>query len=151
MDAEGVERFLSAQEPVWDAVVDELRRGRKTTHWMWFVFAQLRGLGTSPRAHFYGLASADEARAYLAHPVLGARLRQCVELVLAVEGRSVHDIFGSPDDQKLRSSLTLFEHVAPDDALFARALDRLYGGQRDARTLALLLGADPQPLRGDIR
>ncbi|KQW35601.1 DUF1810 domain-containing protein [Rhizobacter sp. Root404] len=138
MSAEGVERFLDAQEPIYGQVVEELRRGRKTGHWMWFVFPQLRGLGRSPTAQFYGLASADEARAYLAQPVLGQRLRQCVDLVLAVDGRSVHDIFGSPDDLKLRSSLTLFDHVAPHDPVFGRALDRLFGGVRDDRTLALL-------------
>jgi uncharacterized protein (DUF1810 family) len=138
MSAEGVERFLDAQEPICGQVVEELRRGRKTGHWMWFVFPQLRGLGRSPTAQFYGLASADEARAYLAQPVLGQRLRQCVDLVLAVDGRSVHDIFGSPDDLKLRSSLTLFDHVAPHDPVFGRALDRLFGGVRDDRTLALL-------------
>jgi uncharacterized protein (DUF1810 family) len=138
MSAEGVERFLDAQDPIYGQVVEELRRGRKTGHWMWFVFPQLRGLGRSPTAQFYGLASADEARAYLAQPVLGQRLRQCVDLVLAVDGRSVHDIFGSPDDLKLRSSLTLFDHVAPHDPVFGRALDRLFGGVRDDRTLALL-------------
>lgn len=138
MSAEGVERFLDAQEPIYGQVVEELRRGRKTGHWMWFVFPQLRGLGRSPTAQFYGLASADEARAYLAQPVLGQRLRQCVDLVLAVDGRSVHDIFGSPDDLKLRSSLTLFDHVAAHDPVFGRALDRLFGGVRDDRTLALL-------------
>jgi uncharacterized protein (DUF1810 family) len=138
MSAEGVERFLDAQEPIYGQVVEELRRGRKTSHWMWFVFPQLRGLGRSPAAQFYGLASADEARAYLEQPVLGQRLRQCVDLVLAVDGRSAHDIFGSPDDLKLRSSLTLFDHVAPHDPVFGRALDRLFGGMRDDRTLVLL-------------
>jgi uncharacterized protein (DUF1810 family) len=147
MRADGIERFVDAQDRVHDQVVAELRRGRKTSHWMWFVFPQLRGLGRSETARFYGLASADEARAYLAHPVLGPRLRECVALVLDVDGRSVHEIFGSPDDLKLRSCLTLFAHIAPDDGLFQRALDRLFGGERDERTLALL--DEPKSLRGE--
>src|SRR5512145_3167284 len=95
-----LERFVEAQDPVYDAVRAELRAGRKASHWMWFVFPQLRGLGHSATARYYGLASADEAGAYLAHPVLGARLRECVRLALAVEGRTAHAVFGSPDDLK---------------------------------------------------
>jgi uncharacterized protein (DUF1810 family) len=101
-------RFVLAQAPVYAQVVDELRAGKKTSHWMWFIFPQLRGLGTSANAEFYGLGSADEAFAYWQHALLGSRLRECVELMLAVKGRTPHDILGTPDDLKLRSCLTLF-------------------------------------------
>lgn len=135
-----LERFVDAQRGVYGDVLDELRAGRKASHWMWFVFPQLRGLGYSATAHYYGIVSAAEARAYLAHPVLGARLRECIELLLAVQGRSAHAIFGSPDDLKLRSSLTLFDAVS-GDPLFRRALDRYFDGQPDPATLSRL---DPQ-------
>ena len=140
MDGAGfdLERFTRAQAPVIDAVRDELRAGRKQSHWMWFVFPQLRGLGLSSTAQHYGITSLQEARAYLAHPVLGPRLRECCELMLAVpEPRSAHDILGSPDDLKFRSCVTLFGLAAPGESLFARCLDRFYGGQSDARTLGL--------------
>lgn len=132
-----LERFVEAQRGAYADVLDELRAGRKTTHWMWFVFPQLRGLGHSPTAHYYGIDSAAEARAYLAHPVLGPRLRECIELLLRVEGRSAHAIFGSPDDLKLRSSLTLFQAVS-NDPLFGRALERYYDGRPDGVTLERL-------------
>jgi uncharacterized protein (DUF1810 family) len=133
-----LERFTRAQAPVMNAVRGELRAGRKQSHWMWFVFPQLRGLGLSSTAQLYGIASLQEARAYLAHPVLGARLRECCELMLAVpEPRSAHDILGSPDDLKFRSCVTLFSLAAPDEPLFARCLARFYGGQADVRTLGL--------------
>jgi uncharacterized protein (DUF1810 family) len=134
-------RFVEAQRPVMDDVRAELAAGRKRTHWMWFVFPQLRGLGHSAMARHYGIASRDEAVAYLAHPVLGARLRECVELVLAVQGRTAHEIFGSPDDLKLRSCLTLFREVDGADGVFGRALARYYDGQSDPMTLQLLAGA----------
>jgi uncharacterized protein (DUF1810 family) len=133
-----LDRFVAAQAPVWDAVRAELAAGRKRTHWMWFVFPQLRGLGRSETARHYGIASRAEAEAYLAHPLLGARLREGVELVLATEGRSAHDIFGSPDDLKLRSCLTLFDAVSGGAGPFARALERFYGGRPDPATLELL-------------
>lgn len=133
-----LQRFVDAQADVYDAVCDELRGGRKTSHWMWFVFPQLRGLGQSAMAQRYGIASLDEARAYLAHPLLGARLRDCTRLVLQVEGRSVHAIFGSPDDFKFCSCMTLFAFAAPDEDVFAQALDRYFGGEPDPRTLNLL-------------
>jgi uncharacterized protein (DUF1810 family) len=132
-----VDRFVRAQEPVIAEVRAELKAGRKATHWMWFVFPQLAGLGFSHRAQFYGIASLDEARAYLAHPVLGPRLVECTELVNAVEGRTAHDIFGSPDDVKFRSSMTLFALAAPE-AVFDAALAKYFGGERDGRTLELL-------------
>jgi uncharacterized protein (DUF1810 family) len=134
-------RFVEAQQPVMDDVRAELAAGRKRTHWMWFVFPQLRGLGRSAMARHFGIASRDEAVAYLAHPVLGARLRECVELVLAVQGRTAHEILGSPDDLKLRSCLTLFREVDGADGVFGRALARYYDGQSDPMTLQLLAGA----------
>jgi len=137
-DPHDLDRFFTAQAPVIDAVLDELRAGRKRTHWMWFVFPQLRGLGHSQMAWHFGIASRDEAAAFLAHPVLGPRLRECVELVLAVRGRTAHEIFGSPDDLKLCSCLTLFAEVAGGDSVFDRALRQYFGGQPDPATLDLL-------------
>jgi uncharacterized protein (DUF1810 family) len=131
-----IERFVDAQSAVYDSVLAELRAGRKSGHWMWFVFPQLRGLGRSGTASYYGIASPVEALEYLAHPVLGERLRECVELVLAVQERSAKEIFGSPDDLKFRSSMTLFAEIAPDEPLFQRALDRYFGGDRDPLTTA---------------
>jgi uncharacterized protein (DUF1810 family) len=144
LDAEGLERFVEAQAPVYDAVCRELGAGRKTSHWMWFVFPQLRVLGRSATARFFGLADLAEARAYAGHPVLGPRLVECSARVLAVPGRSAHEIFGTPDDLKLRSCMTLFELAAAAPApVFARVLERLYGGERDPLTLAALGGRDP--------
>ena len=133
-----LQRFAQAQAPVFETVLAELGAGRKRSHWMWFVFPQLRGLGLSSMAEHYGIASLDEARAYLAHPVLGPRLRECCALVQRVAGRSANQILGSPDDLKFRSCLTLFARAAPDEPLFAQALEKYYGGQADPRTLARL-------------
>ena len=133
-----LQRFVDAQAPVMTRVEAELRAGRKSSHWMWFVFPQLRGLGRSAMAERYGMASLDEARAYLAHPVLGMRLRECCSLVLAVQGSSAQTIFGSPDDSKFRSSLTLFGRAAPQEPVFADCLRRYYNGVEDPATLALL-------------
>ena len=133
-----LQRFVDAQEPVYDAVTAELRSGRKLTHWMWFVFPQHRSLGRSGTALHYGLESRAEARSYWQHPLLGARLRACCELLLAVEGRSAHAIFGSPDDMKLRSSMTLFAAAVPEEPLFGQVLERYYGARPDERTLELL-------------
>lgn len=133
-----LDRFVSAQAPVYDEVLAELRAGRKTSHWMWFVFPQLRALGRSGTARRFGIADLGEAVAYAADPLLGARLVECAELVLAVEGRSAHQIFGSPDDLKLRSSMTLFERAAPAQPVFAQVLDRYYAGERDPLTLQAL-------------
>jgi uncharacterized protein (DUF1810 family) len=133
-----LERFVTAQAPVFSAVLDELKAGRKRSHWMWFIFPQLRGLGRSPTAEFYGLGSLDEARAYLAHPLLGPRLILCTETVLAVEGRSLHAIFGSPDDLKLCSSMTLCALAAGEgESVFRRALNRYCQGHLDEQTVAL--------------
>ena len=133
-----LQRFVDAQAPVYDRVIAELREGRKRSHWMWFVFPQIAGLGSSPMAQRYAVASRAEAVAYLAHPVLGPRLRECARLVTTMEGRSIHDIFGSPDDMKFHSSMTLFAEAAPDNADFRAALDKYFGGERDAATLARL-------------
>ena len=136
-DPHDIDRFLVAQQPVIGAVRDELRLGRKASHWMWFVFPQLAGLGRSAMAQHYAIGSVEEARAFLDHPVLGSRLVECVELVLAVEGRTAHDIFGSPDDMKLRSCLTLFDAI-DRNGVFARALERYFEGKPDRATLDLL-------------
>ena len=133
-----LQRFVEAQAPVWPRVRGELAAGAKTSHWMWFVLPQLRGLGRSATALHFGLASGDEARAYWRHPLLGARLKEGSQLVVAVAGRSALQIFGPPDDLKFRSCMTLFEAVAPDEPVFARALEKYFGGERDVRTLELL-------------
>jgi uncharacterized protein (DUF1810 family) len=132
--------FVAAQAPVYAAVEGELRAGHKTSHWMWFVFPQLLGLGHSEMSRRYALSSLADARAYLAHPVVGPRLRHCTGLVNAVEGRSVHDIFGSPDDLKFHSSMTLFHLAAPEEGLFTVALGRYFAGREDRATLDLLEG-----------
>lgn len=136
-DPYDLDRFVTAQGPVIARVRDELGRGRKTSHWMWFVFPQIAGLGMSAMSQRFAIRSLDEARAYLAHPVLGPRLIECVRLVLAHEGKSAHDIFGSPDDMKFHSCLTLFTEVATDD-VFLRALEKYFSGRQDAATLDLL-------------
>jgi uncharacterized protein (DUF1810 family) len=138
-------RFLKAQESTLDTVLTELRGGRKRSHWMWYVFPQVEGLGYSATARHYAIKSLDEARAYLAHPVLGARLRDCAEAVAAIEGRSAQEIFGSPDDLKLCSSMTLFERVAEPGSVFSRVIERFYGGERDARTLAIVSAMGGKP------
>jgi uncharacterized protein (DUF1810 family) len=131
-------RFVTAQDGVYDDVVAELRAGRKRSHWMWFVFPQVAGLGSSPMAKRYAIASLAEARAYIAHPVLGERLRHCTDLVLAARDRDITATLGSPDDVKFRSSMTLFGRAAPDEARFGAALDRYFRGEADAATLQRL-------------
>ena len=134
-----LKRFVHAQAGVFDAVQAELRAGRKRSHWMWFVFPQLAGLGFSPTAQFYGITGRAEAKAYLAHPVLGPRLLDCTQAVLAVEDRSLYEIFGSPDDLKFRSSMTLFDAAGAGTAsVFQEALVRYCGAEPDPRTLDLL-------------
>jgi uncharacterized protein (DUF1810 family) len=133
-----LERFVNAQGPVYDRVCAELSNGRKSSHWIWFIFPQLRGLGSSATAEKFGIASRAEAQAYLDHPVLGLRLRECAALVNQIEGRSVQQIFGYPDDLKFRSSMTLFASVAPGDHVFRDALEKYFAGEPDARTLELL-------------
>jgi uncharacterized protein (DUF1810 family) len=133
-----LQRFVEAQARVYHTVVDELRAGRKRSHWIWFVFPQLSGLGSSPMAALYAISSLDEARAYLQHDVLGPRLHECAQLVNRVEGRSVTQIFGSPDDLKVRSSMTLFARATDDNDDFVELLERYYGGQEDPLTVARL-------------
>ena len=131
-----LDRFVRAQAPVIDDVRRELGAGRKRTHWMWFVFPQLAGLGRSPTAQFYGISGLDEARAYLAHPVLGPRLVECTALVNQVQGRTAAEIFGSPDDVKFRSCMTLF--AAVQKSPFEDALKKYFGGAPDSLTVGLL-------------
>ena len=133
-----LQRFVDAQAPVYEGVRAELRRGRKTSHWMWFVFPQLARLGRSATAQHYAIASLDEARAYLRHAVLGPRLVECTRLVNAVAGRSAGEIFGGPDDLKFRSSMTLFSRANPAEPVFSEALEKFFGGAADPRTLELL-------------
>ena len=134
-----LERFVNAQEPVIAVALEELKTGRKRTHWMWFVFPQLRGLGSSAAATLFGIGSMEEAQAYLAHPLLGPRLVSCTETVLGLNEPSIHVIFGSPDDMKFCSSMTLFALAARhQDSPFRQAIARFCGGRMDQRTLALL-------------
>ncbi len=137
-DSSSLERFVSAQDGSYAQAVAELRRGRKTSHWMWFVFPQLAGLGRSPTAQHYALASLAEAQAYLAHPLLGPRLRECAGIVAALEGRTAEQVFGAIDAMKLRSSMTLFLRAAPDEAVFGAVLDRFFDGVADRATDDLL-------------
>ena len=140
-DSFDLQRFVDAQDRVFETAMAELRAGRKRTHWMWFIFPQLVGLGSSPTAMFFAIQSLDEARAYLAHPSLGQRLKQSVEAFLPWAGqRSAEDIYGTIDALKLRSSLTLFDRALPND-IFARALEGFFDGEPDERTLALIGGA----------
>lgn len=132
-------RFTDAQERVYDRALAELRNGRKRTHWMWYIFPQIDGLGHSPTAKYYAVKSAEEARQYLNHPVLVSRLQECAEALLALEDRSAVEVFGYPDTSKLKSSMTLFASVSENpDSVFARVLDKYYQGERDSRTLAIL-------------
>ena len=137
-----LERFVAAQDEVYEDVLEELRRGRKTSHWIWFIFPQLAGLGSSPMSQRYAIASLDEARAYLAHDLLGARLRECASILMALERRTAEDVFGPLDAMKVRSSMMLFHLAAPADPLFFGVLDRFYGGQLDSAT-ERLLATDP--------
>lgn len=141
-DLNSLERFVEAQDRVYAGVCAELAAGRKTSHWMWFVFPQLRALGRSQRSSFYGIAGRAEAGAYMAHPVLGERLLQCTQLVLDVRGKSAHQIFGGVDEIKLCSCMTLFEAVAPDEGDFAAVLTAYYAGERDEDTLDWLDAED---------
>jgi uncharacterized protein (DUF1810 family) len=133
-----LQRFVDAQARVYHTVLDELRAGRKRSHWIWFIFPQVDGLGSSPTAARYAISSLDEARAYLRHQLLGARLHECAQLVNAVQGRSIGEIFGSPDDLKVRSSMTLFARATQDNRDFVQLLERYYDGEEDPRTVARL-------------
>ena len=138
IDPHDLQRFVDAQASQYGAALAELRTGEKRSHWMWFIFPQLRGLGSSRNAGFYGITSLAEARAYLAHPVLGERLRECVRAMLQVRGASAEEILGFTDAMKFRSCLTLFQIADPAEPLFSKALDRYFGATGDPRTLELL-------------
>jgi uncharacterized protein (DUF1810 family) len=138
MRDDSLERFSVAQAPVYAEALAELRAGQKRGHWMWFVFPQLRGLGQSSTATYYGITSRAEAIAYFEHPVLGTRLKECTEAVLGHRAKSAYEIFSTPDDLKLKSSLTLFAVVASQEALFELALNQFFAGERDPKTLQLL-------------
>ena len=133
-DSYDLDRFVRAQQGVYDGVLDELRAGRKGGHWIWFIFPQIAGLGHSSMSQMFAISSLDEARAYLAHPVLGLRLRECAAIVLATRGRSALEIFGSIDAVKLRSSMTLFHRAAPEEPVFEQVLERYYDGVADDAT-----------------
>ncbi len=136
-DPHRLERFIDAQDAggTYECAVAELRAGRKRSHWMWFVFPQIAGLGRSAMSQRYAIASLDEARAYVAHPVLGARLRECARILAASDASSARDILGDTDAMKLHSSMTLFARAAPDDVVFQHVLDRFFGGRADSQTL----------------
>jgi uncharacterized protein (DUF1810 family) len=138
-DSFDLDRFMTAQATVFDTALEELKNGRKQTHWMWFIFPQMRDLGYSSMARFYGIGSLDEARAYLAHPILGPRLKLCVEAVLGHQELSLHTIFGSPDDLKFRSCMTLYANAdREENNIFHQAIGQCCNGEMDERTLALL-------------
>ena len=137
-DPHNLTRFLDAQAPIYSQALAELRAGHKRSHWMWFIFPQLAGLGHSSTAQFYAIESLDEARAYLAHPTLGPRLVECAQALLQHKGKSATQILGSPDDLKLRSSATLFAQLTPPDSVFAQLLKKYYNNQPDPKTLELL-------------
>jgi uncharacterized protein (DUF1810 family) len=137
-DSFDLQRFVKAQEPVYEQVRQELKVGRKQSHWMWFIFPQIAGLGQSPVSIRFAIASLDEAEVYLAHPVLGARLRECARLTLEVEGKTALEIFGSIDEMKFRSSMSLFARAGPYEGLFQRCIDKYFAGVSDLATLAKL-------------
>jgi uncharacterized protein (DUF1810 family) len=140
-DPYNLARFVEAQRRDYERALSEIEAGRKQSHWMWYIFPQFEGLGSSPTSRHYAIRSEAEAAAYLAHPVLGPRLIECAEAVLGVEGRSAHDVFGSPDDMKLRSSATLFASVSSDNSVFHRVLEKWFDGKPDAHTVRLVESA----------
>jgi uncharacterized protein (DUF1810 family) len=137
-DPHNLQRFIDAQHPIYGQVRDELQAGQKESHWMWFIFPQIKGLGSSPTAQKYAIEGIDEARAYLSHPLLGFRLRECTQLLNAVNGRTIEEIFGYPDHLKFHSSMTLFAQAQPNDKLFAATLAKYFHGKLDRRTLKQL-------------
>jgi uncharacterized protein (DUF1810 family) len=144
-----LDRFLKAQESSYGTALSEIQRGRKLTHWMWYIFPQYAGLGFSSTSVFYAVKSLDEARAYLAHPVLGRRLLECCEALLALDGLTAHAVFGSPDDLKLRSCMTLFAAASPAGSVFEQVLAKYFHGKPDLRTLALL-GQNSLPFHSGV-
>jgi uncharacterized protein (DUF1810 family) len=138
IDPYDLKRFIAAQAPVYATVLAELRRGEKRSHWIWYIFPQLRGLGISETSRYYAISSLDEAGAYLSHPLLGTRLEECTRIVLSINGRTAHEIFGSPDDWKLCSCMTLFSIVPGAPDIFGRVLDKHFHGEKDSRTIKSL-------------
>ena len=138
-----LERFLKAQDSCYQTILTELRNGQKRTHWMWFIFPQITGLGRSPTAQYYAISGIEEARTYLDHPLLGTRLKECTQTVLGIQDRTLQEIFGNPDDWKFRSSMTLFEYTAPNEKIFSEALERYCEGKRDRKTLEIIENTDP--------
>ena len=139
-DPYNLARFVQAQEADYDTAISEIRSGRKRSHWMWYILPQYDGLGTSATARHYAIKSVAEAEAYLRHPILGPRLKESIQAVLGIQGRSALEVFGSPDDMKLRSCATLFASISPADSVFDQLLGRYFGGERDDRTLRLIEG-----------
>jgi uncharacterized protein (DUF1810 family) len=137
-DPFNLQRFVDAQSPIFDQVCSELRDGAKRSHWMWFIFPQIKGLGASPLARKFAISSREEAEAYLRHPTLGPRLRECTRVINLTEGRSIEQIFGSPDHMKFRSCMTLFAHATADNRVFMDALQKYFGGKFDPLTLERL-------------
>ena len=137
-DPYNLARFVQAQERDYERALSEIRAGQKRSHWMWYIFPQFEGLGHSPTSRHYAIRSTEEAAAYLAHPVLGPRLLECAEAALQIKGRTALEIFGSPDDMKLRSCATLFAYVSPDRSVFQRIMDEYFRGEHDERTIDLL-------------
>src|SRR5262245_39126432 len=137
-DPYNLNRFVQAQNPVYAQVCAELQEGHKRGHWMWFVFPQIKGLGYSPTSRLFAISSLEEARAYMRHPILGPRLIECTKLVISNSGLTIHQIFGSPDDLKFHSSMTLFSHAASEKEVFEEALQKFFGGQHDQATVRLL-------------
>lgn len=149
-DSHGLERFVMAQSVNYAQAKVEIEEGRKRSHWMWYVFPQIHGLGSSALAERYAIKSQAEAQAYLAHPILEARLLECAEALLQIEGKSAQEIFGSPDDMKLKSSATLFACISPSGSAFHRLLDKFFQGERDARTLSILESDREKANRSDV-
>jgi uncharacterized protein (DUF1810 family) len=137
-DRYDLNRFVQAQEGVYERALAEVKNGRKRSHWMWYIFPQFQGLGFSAMSQRYAIESVAEAKAYLNHPILGSRLIECIEAALSVEGRSAYEIFGSPDDMKLKSCATLFAYVSPEESVFEQLLNKFFNGDRDHKTLELL-------------
>ena len=137
-DPHNLDRFIEAQDPIYSRVITELKSGKKRTHWMWFIFPQVAGLGRSPTSQYYAIKSTDEAQQYLNHPVLGERLKECAEILLGIENRSAREVFGTPDDLKLRSSMTLFANISGPGSVFEEVLSKFFQGRQCQRTLAFL-------------
>lgn len=135
-----LDRFVLAQEYSYDTALSEIKKGRKTTHWIWYIFPQLKGLGVSYRSEQYGIENAEEARSYLSHPVLGARLREITKAVLNLNENDAHKVMGYPDDMKLRSCMTLFAYISENDSIFHRVLEKYFDGKRDEATIKMLEG-----------